>query len=208
MKKAGYMKDAMVLCLITLVSGFLLGSGYEITKGPIERATQSANLAAYQKVFPEAADFMTDNEMIVSVEACNKELLLQKFGKVAVEDALLAVDEGGTVLGYVVISHSDDSYAGRLKISVGIKKDGTINGIEFLEISETPGLGLKARESDFKNQYAGKKEEAFIVTKSGNAGEGEIHAISGATITSGAVTNAVNAALYYVHHSIDRQEEK
>ena len=204
MKKVGYMRDAVVLCLITLISGFLLGGAYEVTKEPIERATEAANLAAYQKVFPEAAEFSSDNEMKAAVEACNEELLSQKLGKVAVEDALLAVDGSGTALGYVIISHSDDSYAGRLQISVGIKKDGTVNGIEFLSISDTPGLGLKAKEPAFKNQYAGKNGETLTVTKSGNAGDREIDAISGATITSSAVTNAVNAALYYVHHSINR----
>lgn len=204
MKKGGYMRDAVVLCLITLISGFLLGGAYEVTKEPIEQATEAANLAAYQKVFPEAADFTSDDEMKAAVEACNEELLSQNFGKVAVEDALLAVDGSGAALGYVIISHSDDSYAGRLQISVGIKEDGTINGIEFLSISDTPGLGLKVKEPAFKNQYAGKNGEALTVKKSGNAGDREIDAISGATITSSAVTNAVNAALYYVNHSMNR----
>lgn len=204
MKKGGYMKDALILFLITLTSGLLLGGAYEITKEPIERATEAANLAAYQKVFPEAADFTSDEEMKAAVAACNEELLSQKFGKVAVEDALLAVDGSGTVLGYVIISHSDDSYAGRLQISAGIKEDGTVTGIEFLSINDTPGLGLKAKEPAFKNQYAGKRGETLTVTKSGNAGDREIDAISGATITSSAVTNAVNAALYFVNHSINR----
>ncbi|MBE7718496.1 RnfABCDGE type electron transport complex subunit G [Lacrimispora indolis] len=204
MKNGGFMKDAVILFLITLISGFLLGGAYQITKEPIAKATEAANQAAYKKVFPEAADFISDDEMKAAVEVCNAELLSQNFGKAAVDNALRAVDGSGTVMGYVITSHSDDSYSGVVQISVGIKEDGAINGIEFLAISDTPGLGLKAKEPAFKDQYAGKNQESLTVTKSGNAGDGEINAISGATITSSAVTNAVNAALYYVHHSIDR----
>ena len=204
MKNGGFMKDALILFVITLISGFLLGGAYQITKDPIEKATEAANMAAYKKVFPEAAEFTSDDKMEAAVESCNTELLSQNFGKVGVENAFQAVDASGTALGYVITSYSGDSYSGVVKISVGIKEDGTINGIEFLEISDTPGLGLKAKEPAFKDQYAGKNKESLTVTKSGNAGDGEINAISGATITSSAVTNAVNAALYYVHHSIDR----
>lgn len=203
MKNGGFMKDALILFVITLISGFLLGGAYQITKDPIEKATEAANMAAYKKVFPEAAEFTSDDKMEAAVESCNTELLSQNFGKVGVENAFQAVDASGTALGYVITSYSGDSYSGVVKISVGIKADGTINGIEFLEISDTPGLGLKAKEPAFKDQYAGKNKESLTVTKSGNAGDGEINAISGATITSSAVTNAVNAALYYVH-SIDR----
>ena len=84
-----------------------------------------------------------------------------------------------------------------MSISVGIELDGTIKGIEFLSISETPGLGMNATKDTFKNKFAGKKAESLTVTKSGSAGDSEIDAMSGATITSNAVTNAVNAALYF-----------
>ncbi|WP_313583102.1 RnfABCDGE type electron transport complex subunit G [Lacrimispora sp.] len=203
MKNGGYMKDALILFVITLISGFLLGGAYQITKDPIDKATEAANQAAYKKVFPEASDFTSDEKLEAAVEVCNTELLSRNFGKVGVDNAFQAVDGSGSVLGYVITSHSDDSYSGVVQISVGIKEDGSINGIEFLAISDTPGLGLKAKEPAFKGQYAGKNQESLTVTKSGNAGAGEIDAISGATITSSAVTNAVNAALYYVHN-IDR----
>lgn len=204
MKSGGFMKDAVILFVITLISGFLLGGAYQITKAPIEKATLAANLEAYKAVFPEAADFKSDDKMKDAMEACNTELLTQSFGNVGVDNALQAVDASGAVLGYVITSYSDDSYGGTVKLSVGIKEDGTINGIEFLEISDTPGLGLKAEEPAFKDQYAGKNADSLTVTKSGNAGEAEINAISGATITSSATTNAVNAALYYVHNCINK----
>lgn len=203
MKNGGFMKDAVILFVITLIAGFLLGGVYQVTKAPIEKANIAASLASYKEVFPEAADFETDDQMKAAVETCNTELLSQSFGNVGVDNALKAVDGSGNVLGYVITSYSDDSYGGKVQLSVGIKEDGTINGIAFLEISDTPGLGLKAKEAPFKDQYMGKTAQSLTVTKSGSAGEAEINSISGATITSSATTNAVNAALYYVHNCMN-----
>ena len=80
-------------------------------------------------------------------------------------------------------------------IAMGVQKDGTLNGISILSISETAGLGMKADTDDFKNQFRDKKVEKFQYTKTGAASEDEIDAISGATITTNAVTNGVNAGL-------------
>ena len=126
MKSGGYMKDALILFVITLVSGFLLGGAYQITKAPIEKATLAANIEAYKAVFPEASDFKSDDKMKAAIETCNTDLTTQNFGKVGVNNALQAVDGSGTLLGYVITSHSDDSYGGTIELSVGIKADGSI----------------------------------------------------------------------------------
>lgn len=204
MNTKAFMKDAVILFIITLVSGCLLGAVYQITKEPIAQATIAANNAAYKSVFAEAETFEADEAMTAAIEGCNADLAGMSFGGVSVEGSLKAVDASGNQLGYVITSVSNDSYGGAVRISVGLKEDGTITGIEFLEISDTPGLGLKAKEPDFKDQYVGKTATELTVTKSGNAGDTEINAISGATITSNATTNAVNAALYYMHNCINQ----
>ncbi len=79
-------------------------------------------------------------------------------------------------------------------MTLGIDRDGTLNGISILEISETPGLGMKAEEV-LKPQFSGKNVAEFEYTKSGAASENQIDAISGATITTKAVTGGVNAGL-------------
>ena len=89
------------------------------------------------------------------------------------------------------------------KLSIGFDADGTITGVGIRETSDTPGLGLKAKDDDYRNQYVGKNCESLSVTKSGSASDTEINAISGATITSNATTNAVNAALYYLHNCLN-----
>lgn len=208
MKKGGYMRDALVLFVITLISGLLLGGAYQITKEPIAQADLKAKMDAYGTVFPDAAGFAEVDGIEEIKASCNEELSSQNFGIVGVDDALMAVDANGAVLGCVAAAYSDDSYGGRVKLSVGIKADGTLNDIAFLEISDTPGLGLKAKEPEFKDQYKGKKADSLTVTKSGKPGGSEIDAISGATITSSAVTNAVNAALYFANHSIDMEAAK
>ena len=78
---------------------------------------------------------------------------------------------------------------------MGVADDGTLNGISILSISETAGLGMKADTDEFKNQFADKNVEKFEYTKNGATEDNQIDAISGATITTNAMTNGVNAGL-------------
>lgn len=193
--KSGFMKDALILFAITLISGVALGAVYEVTKGPIEQATIAANNATYKEVFAEANSF--EEKTDIDIAAINAELAGGEFGNVGLTSVLAAKDASGADLGYVVNSYSNDSYGGQVSISVGLKEDGSITSIGFLAINDTPGLGLKAKEPAFKDQYVGKTADKLTVVKGGGAGDAEINSISGATITSAAVTNAVNAALYF-----------
>ena len=102
----------------------------------------------------------------------------------------------------VYTSTSNDGYNGTVQISVGVTKENTLTGIGFLSISETPGLGMKAKEPEFKDQFNGKPVATFSVTKTAPASDAEIQAISGATFTSKATTGAVNAAVYFVENCI------
>ena len=68
---------------------------------------------------------------------------------------------------------------------------------EFLTINETAGLGMNAQNPEFMDQFIGK-EGSFNLVKDGASGDNDIQALSGATITSTAVTNAMNAALYLI----------
>ena len=204
MKKGGFMKDAVILFAITLVSGLLLGGVYEMTKEPIMKAQLAASLEKYKLAYPDAADFKFDQAIQDQVAVSKETLAAEKpeFGGVEVDNALNAVDASGNVIGYIVTASSNDSYGGAGKVSVGITNEGMITGMEILENNDTPGLGMKAVEPEFKDQYKGKTVDEFSVTKGGSASDSEIDAISGATITSNAVTNAVNAALYFTANCI------
>ena len=178
-------KNTAILTAITLVAGVLLGLVYDITKEPIAAAKEAAKVAAYQAVMSEADAFDA-----LEVETAD-------LGTGCDVNEAVAAKAGEEVVGYVVTTTTHDGYGGDIQVSVGIAADGTVKGIEMLSIAETAGLGMNANTPEFKAQYADKLVDAFVVTKTGAAADNEIDAISGATITSNAVTNAVNTAIAY-----------
>lgn len=183
---------------ITLVSGLLLGMVYEVTKDPIKKQEEEQKIEACQKVFEDAETF----EKLEDQEAAEQMMAesLKKAdleGKVQIDEALKAVSKDGNTLGAVMQITSKEGYGGDICFTVGIQNDGTVNGISILSISETAGLGMKADTEEFRNQFSGKKVDAFTYTKTGAAAENEIDAISGATVTTNAVTNGVNAGLSF-----------
>ena len=119
-----------------------------------------------------------------------------------ISEVVAGQDASGETVGYVITVTSHEGYGGDIQISVGIETDGTVKGIEMLSISETAGLGMKATEADFKDQFKDKKVEKFSYTKSGEEGDDKIDALSGATITTNAVTNAVDSALVYFQEEL------
>ncbi|MCD8126689.1 MAG: FMN-binding protein [Clostridiales bacterium] len=81
-------------------------------------------------------------------------------------------------------------------MSAGFDTEGTILGLSFTELEETAGLGMRADEDSFKSQFVGVQVDSFTLNKSGGStADDEIDSISGASTTSGAVVNAVNAAI-------------
>ena len=187
------LKNTVILTIITLVSGVALGGVYQITKEPIAKAQEEAKQEAYQQVFEDADAFEV---LKVDVQEAADALASAGVDDGAVIDEAVEAIQGGETIGYVITSTDPNGYGGDIQVSVGIQSDGTVSGIAILSISETAGLGMKAAEPDFYEQYSGKQTDHFYVSKDGGEGE-EIDAISGATITSRAVTGAVNSSLGY-----------
>ena len=190
--KKGMIKDASILLLITVVAGLILGFVYQITKEPIAAAEEKAAKAAYQEVFPDAAGFSDKLELAVPEGDSTWE---QNYAGVDLDNALMATDAEGGCLGYVLTMTSHEGYGGDITFTMGIQNDGTLNGISLLSISETAGLGMKAG-TVLVPQFGGKQVSQFTYTKTGSTMDSQIDAISGATITTNAVTTAVNAGLY------------
>lgn len=187
-------KNTISLMLITLVAGLLLGVVYEITKEPIKAEQQRAKEEAYKEVFADAASFET---IKLDDEAVDNDLSKQGFA-VSINEAMQVLGKDGSVIGYALTVTDHEGYGGDIQFAMGVTIDGTVNGISFLSISETAGLGMKAKDAEFKEQFANKNVESFVYSKSGASADNEIDAISGATITTNAVTNGVNAGLYYI----------
>lgn len=183
-------KNTVLLTMITLIAGVLLGGVYEITKEPIAKQAALREAKACESVFDSAKSFDTAFEMPA-------EGVVEGYENDSIDKVIPALDESGEVLGYVLNVTAKDGYGGNISFMMGISKDGEVTGIEILSISETAGLGMKAKEPAFLEQYEGKTVDSFAYSKTGASAENEIDAISGATITTNAVTNGVNAGIKY-----------
>ena len=198
------MKDAMILFLITLISGAALGLVYEVTKEPIAQQEQKAKNEAYQNVFEAAEDFTELTEEAYSSDALTAFVKENGFDA-SIDGVAQALSGDGSVLGYVITRTDHEGYGGDIQFTMGVADDGTLNGISLLSISETAGLGMRAGEV-LVPQFAGKQVEKFSYTKTGAASDDQIDAISGATITTNAVVNGVNAGLLCFQEKLNMTE--
>ena len=103
--------------------------------------------------------------------------------------------KGGDTAAYI-FTESAKGYGGDVSVMTAVKPDGTVAGVAILDVSgETPGLGQNAAKESFYSQYAGLKKGVSLLKNGAKAENNEVDAVTGATITSTAVTRAVNAAL-------------
>lgn len=168
-------KPAFVLLIITAIAAALLGTVQSVTAPAIAEQTRKSQAEAMQAVFAEAEDF-------VAVEGISEDPEIGKI--VAVYEAVV----GGEVAG-VVVNVQPDGFSGSIDTMVGIDNDGVVTGIKVLSHAETPGLGAKATEAFFQDQFVGQTG-TVAVTKDG----GEIQSITSATITSRAISSGVTEA--------------
>jgi electron transport complex protein RnfG len=104
-----------------------------------------------------------------------------------------AISDDGELIGYVILAIAEGGYAGSFKVMVGVDTNFRIVRLKILTHKETPGLGTKIEEPWFLSQYEGKTTKNLIVVKGMTSDK--IQAISGATISSKAVTNGVRKGI-------------
>lgn len=184
------MKDAAILFAITLIAGLLLGVVYEVTKEPIAVQEAKRKNEACKEVFQDAVNFEALELSMPETPGTSEK------AAAIINEVSAAVAEDGTVLGYVLDITTHEGYNGDIQFTMGIRLDGTVNGISLLSIAETPGLGMKA-EDVLKPQFAEKNVGLFSYTKTGAVTSDQIDAISGATITTNALVNGVNTGLEF-----------
>jgi len=181
------MKDIIVLglklLLICLISAALLGVTNELTKDKIAEVQAAASEQARKDVAPDAERFeAVDAEKMAEIVAVTDK----------VQEAFVAY-KGDEVIGFV-LKTAPSGYGGPVVVITGIDASGVITGVRVGTHTETPGLGANATLPSFYEQYDGKSVVTGVgVSKTGSS-DTEIQAISGATITSAAVTNGVNFA--------------
>lgn len=195
-KKSSTLLNTLILTLISVIAVALLATVNQITTEPIAQAEVNQKAEIYKVVYPNCdsfTEFDNTEEMINNSTALLEE---KGLGTCKIVDVLGANDASGNVEGYIVAATSSAGYGGDVEIAIGIK-DGKLTGFSSIKNSETAGLGSKCSELEFTEQFAGKAASLLTFTKTGASSDTEIDAISGATITTNAVTQAVNAAILF-----------
>ena len=185
-------KDTIAITLITLVAGLALGVVQDITSEPIAQQEIKAKEEAYKAVFEDADSFEQVSEEDADLEAFLDE---NGYGAQTINEVMLVKDASGADMGYAFTVTTSEGYGGDIQFAMGVRDDGTLNAISILSIGETAGLGMRSTTDEFKNQFKDKNVEKFEYTKNGATEDYQIDALSGATITTNAMTNGVNAGL-------------
>ncbi|MFR2778921.1 MAG: RnfABCDGE type electron transport complex subunit G [Intestinibacter bartlettii] len=184
-------KLGLNLLIISAVAALLLALTNSVTSSTIAQRNEQANAEARKLVLESAQDF----EQVKDVKTDNSK-------GVEVSEIYEAKDASGNTVGYT-LKVLPSGYGGTIELMVGIDSaKGQVSGINVVSNSETAGLGAKATNPEFSDQYKGKPLEELSVLKNGTPGDTEIKAISGATITSTAVTNGVDAAIEVYNNSL------
>lgn len=184
-------KLGLNLLIISAVAALLLALTNSVTANTIAQRNEQANAEARKLVLESAQDF----EEVKDVKTDNSK-------GVEVSEIYEAKDASGNTVGYT-LKVLPSGYGGTIELMVGIDSaNGQVSGINVVSNSETAGLGAKATDPEFSDQYKGKPLEELSVLKNGTPGDTEIKAISGATITSTAVTNGVDAAIEVYNNSL------
>ena len=184
-------KLGLNLLIISAVAALLLALTNSVTSSTIAQRNEQANAEARKLVLESAQDF----EQVKDVKTDNSK-------GVEVSEIYEAKDASGNTVGHT-LKVLPSGYGGTIELMVGIDSaKGQVSGINVVSNSETAGLGAKSTDPEFSDQYKGKPLEELSVLKNGTPGDTEIKAISGATITSTAVTNGVDAAIEVYNNSL------
>ncbi|MCL2763925.1 MAG: RnfABCDGE type electron transport complex subunit G [Treponema sp.] len=185
-------KPAVTLLITAVITVAALSLVYNLTLEPIEKQKRRTQETALRDVMPRASEY--------------REISIDKEGSItAVFECYLDID-ALNFIGYVV-QLSPEGYSGKIDLMVGISSsDERITGMRVLRHTETPGLGALAVKEDFFRRYDGLKLVPLGVVRS-NPGENEIQAITSATITTRAITKAVNEAIDWYHRNAKQMSD-
>jgi len=170
-------KLVFVLTAVSALSGLLLAVTNQYTREPIRLSEQRQLFASLRKVLPPADG---DPVSLALTNAAGRPV------------TLYLAFQNGALAGAAIPAASPNGYGGAVEILLGVNTEGAIQNIEILKQNETPGLGSKIADPAFLAQFLGKPlAGVWTVRKDG----GPVDAISGATISSRALCDAVSQAL-------------
>lgn len=179
-KDSTFINMVVALLIVTLVASATLGFVYEFTKEPIAQAKLNKKLNAIKEVVPEFNNNPNDEMFLLDVEG----------GGEPVE--AYPAKKDGELVGVAIKTWTMKGFSGLIRLMVGLKPDGTISNISVLEHKETPGLGTHMSDEWYVKQYRDKNPAEFNIQVKKDGGE--IDAITAATISSRAYSDAVMRA--------------
>lgn len=177
-------KLGLILLAFTAVAAAILGFLNQSTKDIIADVKVKASNEARKEVLPEGSEFR---------ELDKSEFEKATGGSEAVEEIYEGLDNGN-VVGYT-IKTVISGYSGPIVVMTGIDTEGIISGMKVVSNTETPGLGAIASKPEFQDQYKEKQAKGEIAVVKSAPTDTQIQALTGATITSKAVTKGVNDAI-------------
>jgi electron transport complex protein RnfG len=163
----GMVKTVVTLLAFAAVVAFLLGLVNDVTAENIAKHKADKTMAAMETVLP-AGEY---SQVIYE-------------GDPSVASVYRAGDDGW------IVEVTPSGFGGLIDMMVGVDKSGAVTGVSIVSMSETSGLGANASRESFRSQYVGKTGSVKLKKQGG-----EIDALTGATVTSTAVTKGVDTAL-------------
>ena len=190
-------RPTLVLFLCGLFITAVLAVVYQVTDPIIRASAAEEQKLALKKVLPDADAF----DSVLTTEKLSEK-------GIPVPATVSAVYRGtasGQFAGYAV-SVAPKGYGGKIVLIAGIGPDGAIKGVTLVSQNETPGLGTRAKDPVFLGKYAGLSAgDGLQVVKKASDRKGDIQALSGATVTSRAVTRGISDALAVVRDLMEKE---
>lgn len=182
-------KPALVLLVICFVVGAAMALTNALTEDRIAQRIKETAENSRRAVLPGADGFQKlDIEKIKALGGGEADTIEEAY----------AAKKNGRAEGYVFLA-GPKGYGGEISMTVGINARGEVAGLEIGDNKETPGLGSKAADREFRDQYLDRRFGVIRTVKGKAQKDDEVQAVSGATITSAAVSRGVEQASMLAH---------
>ena len=178
-------RPALALFAITAAFTLILAVTDLLTRDIIAQAREETRLAAMSYVLPDAANFGQQIDTTANVPG--------------LIDYAIGFNSDGAPVG-VVVQMTVTGWD-RMIFLVGIGLDGAVTGLDIISHAETPGLGSRITNETYRHQFIGATGDIRVLTR-GTAGDNEVMAITGATITVQVIADGVNDALEFVNDMV------
>ena len=174
--KSSLFNMIVAMAVVSTCSAISIGYVFQKTKEPIENSKTMKISNTVEEILGKFDNKPFEERK--KLEESNLELYPAK--------------EDGKITSVAIKSFSNNGFGGKIELIIGLLIDGTVTGYKIIQQNETPGLGTKITESKFSKQFVGLNayDDNIKLSKKG----GEIDALTGATISSNAVIEAVNKA--------------